>query len=141
MADKDKLVAHGIAYIAELVENGEDSQFITNVTKRLSIEHDDGSTIQVIEENTIIPCTVRMPLVNVIDTDKLMIRLYQGNAYMAKDNDYIGTLEYHYGTNVSEGEGLVNLDVTVSYDGVVTLKVFGLTEDESQAQDVKLTLR
>lgn len=141
MADKDKLVAHGIAYIAELVKNGEDSQFITNVTKRLSIEHDDGSTIQVIEENTIIPCTVRMPLVNVIDTDKLMIRLYQGNAYMAKDNDYIGTLEYHYGTNVSEGEGLVNLDVTVSYDGVVTLKVFGLTEDESQAQDVKLTLR
>lgn len=140
-ADKDKLVAHGIAYIAELVENGEDSQFITNVTKRLSIEHNDGSTIQVIEENSIIPCTIRMPLVNVKDTDVLTIRLLQGNAYMAKDNDYIGSLEYHYGRLVPEGEGLVNLDVTVSYEGVVTLKVFGLTEDESQAQDAKLTLR
>lgn len=139
--DKDKLVAHGIAYIAELVENKKDSQLITNVTKRLAIEHDDGSTIQVMEENTIIPCVVRLPIVNVVDTDKLMIRLYQGNAYMAKDNDYIGTLEYKYESKMEAEMGLVNLDVMVSYDGYVTLKAFGLTEDESMAQNIALTLR
>lgn len=138
---KDKLVAYGIAYIAKLVEDGEDTALISNVTKRLSIERDDGSSIILIENNTIIPCSAKYPIVNIRDTRTIEVRLYQGNNYMAKDNDFIGKLEYDYGMEVPAYTGVVNVDIRVSYDGYVIVKAFGLTEDESQAREMKLQLR
>jgi len=138
---KDKLVAYGIAYIAKLVEEGKDTILISNVTKRLSIERDDGSSIILIENNTIIPCNTRYPLFNIREASSIKIRLYQGNNYMAKENDFIGEMEYDYGEVVPAHIGVVNVDIRVSYDGYVVVKAFGLAEDETQAREMKLQLR
>lgn len=140
-SDKDKLVAHGIAYIAELVENGCDDKLISNVTKRLSIEMDDGHTKSVIEENTMIPCTERAIVMNSRKSDRIYLKLYQGNEYLAKDNDYIGEMEFNYGHEVEARSGYVNVDISVTYEGIVILKAWSFEEDEIHAREIKLQMR
>lgn len=137
---KDMLVAHGIAYVAKLVEDGEDTELITNVTKQLSVELDDGMMFPIIEENTIIPCTVRYPFTNTWDSDTVIVRLYQGNNRLAKDNDFIGTLDYRFDKVMKANTGLINVDITVTYDGYVDLKVFNQYESEANAKRVKLKI-
>lgn len=137
---KDMLVAHGIAYVAKMVEDGEDRELITNVTKQLSVELDDGTMFPIIEENTIIPCTVRYPFSNMWESDTVTVRLYQGNNRLAKDNDFIGTLDYKFDKVMKPYTGLINVDITVTYDGYVTLKVFNQYESEENAKTVKLRI-
>lgn len=137
---KDMLVAHGIAYVAELAEQGKDEHLITNVTKQLSVELDDGTTYPLIENNTILPCSMRHPFVNVHTGKEIRVRLYQGNKHYAKDNDYIGELLYEFDTIKPAGTGLITAVIDVTYDGFVILKVFSLEEDEQYAKQVKLRI-
>lgn len=137
---KDMLVAYGIAYVAKLVEDGEDTELITNVTKQLSVELDDGTMFPIIEENTIIPCTVRYPFFNMWDSDTITVRLYQGNSRLAKDNDFIGTLDYKFDKVMKAGTGLINVDIVVTYDGYVNLKVFNQYETDVNAKQIKLRI-
>lgn len=137
---KDMLVAHGIAYIAKLVEDGEDERLITNVTKQLSVELDDGLAFPIIEDNTIVPCTVRYPFFNSRDGKTMSIRLYQGSRIYANENDYIGQLDYEFDEEKAAGTGLINVDVSVTYDGFVMLKVFNQDEDETMAKSIKLKI-
>lgn len=137
---KDMLVAYGISYVAKMVEDGTDTELITNVTKQLSVELDDGTVFPVIEENTIVPCTVRYPFFNVWESDSLSIRLYQGNNRMARDNDFIGKLDYKFDSVMKPGAGLINVDITVTYDGYIDLKVFNQMESEEYAKTVKLKI-
>lgn len=137
---KDMLVAHGIAYVAKMVEDGEDTELITNVTKQLSVELDDGTIFPIIEENTIIPCTVRYPFFNMWDSDTVTVRLYQGNNRLAKDNDFIGTLDYKFDKVMKAGTGLINVDIVVTYDGYVNLRVFNQYESDANAKSIKLKI-
>lgn len=138
--DPDLIVAKGVALYAEMMNEGKAQELVEDVTKRLCLELVNGGTQTIIEENTIVPCKNRVTVSNSSECDYLELRLYQGDSLIAKNNAYIGTLRFEYGRVVAEDEGLVDVSVEVTGDGVVVLSasevLFGDVE-----QVIKLTAR
>lgn len=136
----DLVVAKGVALYAKMMYDGVARDCVEDVTKRLCIEDSNGKSITIIDSNSIIPCRNTVTVNNSEKSDRLCLRLYQGDSLVAKKNDYIGTLEFDYGHEVAPDEGLVEVTVEVSNDGIISLTAedvlsFGL------AQSVKLTAR
>lgn len=117
----DLIVAKGVALYAEMLENGTVAREVNDVTKRLSIENDLGMAEVIVEENTVIPVSEVRMFDNTEDTRYLNINLYQGEHISCKDNEYIGTLVYDYGTVMPAHTGIVEVEVTVDRNGRVSL--------------------
>ena len=135
----DYIVAKGVALYASMVEDGTAEEFVSDVTGRLVIESDTGKGITVISANSIIPIEEEIVVYNSVESDKLILDLYQGNAIMCTDNDYIGTLVYDYGRVVPAGDGYITVTVKVNIDGIITLS--GTDMLTGDTQDIKLELR
>lgn len=136
----DLVVAKGVALYARMMYDGVAQDCVEDVTKRLCIEDSSGKSITIIDSNSIVPCRNTITVNNSEKSDRLCLKLYQGESLVAKKNDYIGTLEFDYGHEVAPDEGLVEVTVEVSSDGIISLTAedvlsFGL------AQSVKLTAR
>lgn len=138
--ERDKLVAQGIAIIAKMVEDGNDEELITNVTKRLSLQLHNGAAYPVFSENTVIPASMKVVVNNTEETDNVHIDIYQGNDIFVINNEYIGTLEYKYGRVVPPAMGILNLQVNVSYDGIVDVSAYELALGESTIQHAQFKL-
>lgn len=138
--DRDKLVAKGIAIIAKMVEDGNDMDLITNVTKRLSLQLHTGAAYTIFGENTVIPATMQVVINNTEETDQVNIDIYQGNDIFVVNNEYIGTLEYSYNRMVPPAMGILNLRVSVSYDGIVDVTAYELAFGEASLQSAKFKL-
>ena len=136
----DMVVAKGVALYAKLVEEGIANTYIEDVTKRLCIEDDTGMGITIVESNTIIPCRHERCVTNTKRDTKLALRLYQGAATFVQDNDYIGTLIYEYDHEMEAGEGVVQVVIEVSVDGVIVLKAYEPIYGEEAAEEIKLYL-
>lgn len=134
----DYIVAKGVALYAEMLFNGTAVREVDDVTKRLSIEDNRGMSITVIEKNTTIPITETMTVSNSIRSDKLEIRLYQGDSITAASNDYIGTLVYNYDKVMEPEEGFVDISVTVDRDGRISLMGTDVLTMQSQKIDLIL---
>lgn len=119
----DFTVAHGVVKYATSIQNGGADVEFRDVTKQLSIESSDGKSIPIIPANTNIPCKRMSIAVNSEDTNKLQVKLYQGNSVIASNNEYLGYLEYDYGVTVPEGRGDVEITVSVDKGGFITLEV------------------
>lgn len=139
-AERDKLVAQGIAIVAKMVEDGNDEALITNVTKRLSLQLHSGAAYTVFSENTVIPAENRIIINNTQETDVVHIDIYQGNDIFVVNNEYIGTLEYNYGRTVLPSMGILTLKVSVSYDGIVDVSAFELALGEASLQRAQFKL-
>ena len=136
----DLIVAKGVALFAEMVNEGKAQDYVEDVTKRLCIGLANGGTQTVIDANTTIPCKNRVTLCNNVQGDKLELRLYQGDSLMAEHNDYIGKLVYEYHRVVEPNEGLVDVSVEVTGDGIVELSGSEVLYGEVE-QAIKLTAR
>ena len=135
---RDEVVARGVFKYATMMENGTAATLVEDVTKRLCIKLDDGRTQTIIASNSLIPCRASVPVVNHEASTKASIELFQGDAILAKDNTYIGTLEFEYGRLVEKGEGFINVDVSVDLNGVITLSCYEPIFGEETAQEIKL---
>lgn len=135
----DYIVAKGVALYAEMLFLGKAQREVDDVTKRLSIEDDKGRSATIIEKNTTIPVTETITVSNGIRSDKLEIRLYQGDSIVAANNDYIGTLVYKYDKVMEPEEGFVDISVTVDRDGRVSL--IGTDVLTMESQEIKLVMR
>lgn len=135
----DLIVAKGVALYAEMLYNGTADAEVEDVTKRLCIEDDKGGSITLIEKNTIIPIVETQTVVNPHRCDKLEINLYQGDSILCSNNDYIGTLVYDYGEMKEPEEGIVEIEISVDRNGIISLK--GIDLLTSREQIISLSMR
>ena len=113
---------------------------ITNVTKRLSLQLHTGAAYTIFGENTVIPATMQVVINNTEETDQVNIDIYQGNDIFVVNNESIGTLEYSYNRMVPPAMGILNLRVSVSYDGIVDVTAYELAFGEASLQSAKFKL-
>ncbi len=137
----DFTVAYGVSLYADMINKGTAFELVEDVTKRLCIEDCSGKTTTIIESNTTVPCSNKIVVDNSTKSDRLQLRLYQGDSVLAKNNTYIGTLEFEYGEEVEAGEGVVEVTVDVSVDGIISLSAFEMLYGEEFKQEIKLTMR
>lgn len=135
----DYTVAKGVAYYAKLFDDGVIEGFVSDVTKRLSIEDKCGKTIQIIANNTTIPCSGSILVHNSDKSDELRLRLYQGDSILAANNDYVGTMKYRFDRVLEPGEAYVEVTVNVDRNGVILLSAEDLSLN-SDKQEVELVL-
>lgn len=132
----DYIVAKGVALYAEMIENGTAYKEVEDVTKCLCIEDNLGRAEVIIEKNTPIPTSEIKTFDNSEDTQFLNINLYQGDSLYCRDNDYIGTLVYDYGSVRPAHEGLVDIEITVDHDGRVSLMCTDILRCDTQKVDL-----
>lgn len=137
----DFTVAYGVALYADMLSKGTAFKLVEDVTKRLCIEDCSGKTTTIIESNTTTPCANKIVADNSTKSDKLQLKLYQGNSIIASNNAYVGTLEFEYSEEMEPGEGIVEVTVEVSVDGVISLSAFEMLYGEETRQEIKLTMR
>lgn len=119
--DPDRIVAQGAALYAKMVADGVAEVNVSDVTKALSISLHDGTSRVLIPRNSKIPVEETTMLINPLECEVLKVRLWQGDSYLAKDNEYIGELLYPYGRVVPPGEGEVIVGIRVDVDGTIHL--------------------
>lgn len=136
----DLVVAKGVALYAKMVNDGTAIEIVEDVTKRLCIEDSSGKSITIIEHNKRVPCIGRITVSNEGRTDRLQLRLYQGESLIARNNAYVGTLDFDYFREVEPNEGLVEVVAEVTRDGVIKLSASDVLYDQV-AQAVTLTAR
>lgn len=133
-------VALGAGRYAKMVEDGTVATEVEDITKQLGIQTNVGTMLTIIEAGTIVPCTNRIVVDNPVKAEVLNLNLYQGNDIIAVNNDYIGQLQYDYGRMMEAEEGIVEVTVSVSMDGIITLTAMDpLLDDEPQS--IKLQRR
>lgn len=137
----DQIVAAGAIEYADMITNGCAFDIVEDVTKGLLIEDRDGHSIQIIPNNSMIPCKECVVVSNSEYSDTLNLRLYQGDMVIANMNDYIGTLVYKYDYPVSPGDGIVNVSVEITESGIIQLSAWGIIDDEDDAQRIQLRER
>lgn len=137
----DIIVAKGVALYAELLQLGKAVSYIEDVTKKLCIEDENGRGITIIDSNSIIPCRNSITVNNSQKGNNLSLKLYQGDSIIVKNNAYIGTLVYDYGREVEQNEGIVEVTVEVSTDGVISLTANEVLFGDEFKQEIKLTAR
>ncbi len=133
--DPDRIVALGATVYAQMVADGTAEVQVSDVTKALSIGLHNGTSYVIIPRNSKVPVEETTVVVNPVATDELTIRLWQGDALMAKDNEFIGMLVYPYGKVVPPEEGTVIVTVRVEADGSI---YFSCKELLGQPVEVKL---
>lgn len=117
--DPDRIVALGATIYAQMVADGTAEVQVSDVTKALCIALHNGTTQPIIPQDSKIPVEDSVTMVNPVETDTLTLRLFQGDALMAEDNEFIGALEYPYGRVVAPDEGVVTVTVRVEADGSI----------------------
>lgn len=119
--DPDRIVALGATVYAKMVADGVAHVTVSDVTKALAIGMYDGTSHVLIPRNSKIPVEETTILVNPLECDTLRVRLWQGDSYLTKDNEYIGELYYPYGRVVPPGEGEVIVGIRIDVDGTIHL--------------------
>ena len=137
----DLIVAKGVALYAKMLEDGVAHAYVEDVTKRLCIEDASGRSITIIDSNTIVPCCNTIIVSNKEESDKLLLKLYQGDSIMARNNAYIGTLVYDYCEVMAPDEGVVEVTAEVSADGVISLAAYNILYGEMSEQKIELQSR
>lgn len=137
----DLIVAKGAALYADMMDKGIANDIVEDVTKRLCIEDKFDNSITVIDSNSIIPCRGTIVVDNDKKSSSLSLKLYQGDQLVAKNNAYIGELEYNYGRMVEAGDGLVEVTVNIDLDGIVSLSAQELLKGEVSKQEIRLKAR
>lgn len=135
----DYIVAKGVALYAEMLFNGTAEREVDDITKRLCIEDELGMSITIVEKNSIIPTSATISVSNNQRSKTLELNLYQGDALVCRENDYIGTLVYEYDEVKEAGQGFVEVEVTINRDGIISLK--GTDILTCMEQSVELTVR
>jgi molecular chaperone DnaK (HSP70) len=137
----DWIVAQGVALYAKMWDDGTAWDQVDDVTKRISIEDVSGRSITVIDDNSIVPCENAITIFNSQKGSVLSLRFYQGAELFAKNNEYIGTMEYNYQDVQEAGQGAVSVTVSVSADGIVSVSAYEVLYGEGTLQNIKLSLR
>lgn len=135
----DYIVAKGVAAYAKMVQEGTASKEVSDVTKCLAIEDECGMADVIIEKNTTIPVTEVKTFCNTETTRYLNINLYQGDSIVCRENEYIGTLVYDYGSERKVGTGFVEIEVTVNRDGIIKLQCSDMSTGATQ--DINLVMK
>lgn len=134
----DYIVAKGVALYAKMLEDGIAEREVDDVTKCLCIENEYGMAEVIIEKNTLIPASETKIFDNTTDSQYLNINLYQGDYLFCKENDYIGTLVYDFGTVMPAHSGVVEIEVAVDRNGRVSLECTDITTCATQHIDLVL---
>lgn len=135
----DLIVAKGVALYAKMVEDGVADKEVDDVTKCLCIENETGMAEVIIEKNTVIPTTEVKIFDNTQRTQFLNINLYQGDSVFCKENEYIGTLVYDYGEVREAHDGLVEVEVRVDRNGLISLSCTDILN--CVTQEIKLVMK
>lgn len=128
----DLIVAKGVALYAQMYEEGIVAEEVMDVTKCLSIENRRGLADVVIEKNTIIPVSEVCTFINRETSRYLSLKLYQGDSIVSSENDFIGELIYDYGEVREAGKGIVEVEISVDRNGMITFSATDIVTNETQ---------
>lgn len=128
--DPDRVVAQGAALYADLMEKGEISVTVSDVTKQLGIGLYDGTIDVLVPANSKIPLSVEKLLTNQVAANGIELDLYQGTSIFRKDSECIGKLIYNYSEPKEAMEGNVIITIKVDMSGVITLSAKELLGEE-----------
>lgn len=137
----DLIVAKGVSIYAGMLNEGNVESIVEDVTKRLCIEDSKGTSLTIIDSNTVLPCENTITVANSKDTNILLLKLYQGDSIIAKKNAYIGTLKYDYEREVKADEGFVEVTVNVTRDGIISLSACEPLFGDESRQSIELVAR
>ncbi len=124
--DPDRAVALGAALYAQMLENGDVTAMVSDVTRQLSIGLADGTCKVLIPANSKIPMRVEHIFVNPVKSASLELTLYQGEHTFSRDNELIGTLLWEYNEPKEAMEGQVIVTVEVDVKGIITFSAHEL---------------
>ncbi len=134
--DPDRVVAQGAALYASLLEKGNVSVAVSDVTKQLGIGLYDGTIDVLVPANSKIPLSTEKLLTNKVKASGLELDLYQGTSIFTKDSECIGKLLYNYDGVREAMEGNVIITIKVDMSGVITLSA-----KELLGKEQSITLR
>lgn len=123
----DCIVGLGASTYAEFLEKDKILEKISDVTKAVSLEVmlDDGMVIlsELIPKNSTIP-TEAMTALSIPEASRYVsCNIYQGDALLPQDAEFIGTMEYDMGRIVEPDDCMLDIKITIEFDGTMTLTV------------------
>ena len=127
--DPDRVVALGAGYYADIAKRGELGTKISDVTTALSIGLEDGTCSTVVKANSKIPLTEERVYANGVASNKLSLKLYQGDKLWRKDNEFIGELIYEYDEVKEANMGQVFVNISIDVNGVITFSARELLKE------------
>jgi molecular chaperone DnaK (HSP70) len=134
--DPDKVVGLGASYYAGMVEKGKIREYVSDVTKKLTIGYSDGTALTIIEEDSKIPINSdEIPIVNDKPCDTISLSIYEGNSNKVSENTFIGELRFRYSKFMESEEGLVIIQAKIDRSGIIT---FTAREPAGKTQEIQI---
>lgn len=127
--DPDRVVAQGAALYADIVEKGELSAKVSDVTTALSIGLYDGTCSNIVPANSKIPLSVEKVFSNPVVASSLILELYQGGSMFKKDNECIGELVWEYDEPKDVQQGQVIVTISIDVNGIITFSACELLHE------------
>ena len=138
--DPDLTVACGAASLAHsIATQSESGVVLIDVTPlSLGIETKGGLLNKVIPRNTGVPVTAEQYYITAEDNqDSVIIRIYQGERPLAKDNEFLGEFELSGFEKRPKGQTKIVVRFDINADGLVTVTAF----DQISGLNTKVILK
>ncbi len=137
--DPDQVVAMGAAiHAAALTGQGEDTHLLDVTPLSLRIGVAGGLAETVIERNTPVPIEQTRTFTTFSDfQESVSIRIYQGEARTAANNEMLGEFEFAGFRSARRGEVKINVTFEIDTDGIVNVTA----EDEETGQVASTEIR
>ena len=127
--EQEYLVAIGAGIQGYLINNPDkeinmmELALIDVVPLSIGIELSDGKFSRIIKKNTPLPITETMKYYLPPEEDNLVIKLYQGERLLAKENQLISVINLNLPANPKKYKNIITLTLHLSFNGHLTIKI------------------
>lgn len=118
----DLIVAEGVSLFAQMVEDGTADIKVSDITQALSIGLQDGTVKTLITNNSKLPVSGRCIFTNPVETDTLVIDIYQGDSLLKENNSRLGSLVYKFHKVMAPKEADISINIQVNTSGLIRVK-------------------
>lgn len=131
--DPDLAISVGACQRGRIISGDTDIILTDRTPFNLGIEQNDGSLISIIKRGSTIPTRGRQDVIPIEGYDVLKFRVYQGNEYIANQNQYLGEIELEIDGIITQTVYQVIMQLDSS--GLLTIIVKNtMTQEESKLE-------
>ena len=122
--DPDRVVAQGACYYASLVEKGDATEVLSDISKLIGFKMSNGVLEVLVPKNANLPFIgTTTHIASYTDIVKHMcLEFYQGDSIIAEECEKLGTLEFEFSEDMAPGDSIFDIDVSVDVNGLVVIK-------------------
>jgi molecular chaperone DnaK (HSP70) len=136
--DPDTTISIGASILGSIINNTNKKELIVLDISQFSygIEGDNKEFITIIEKDMPLPCKVTKKFTTTDDnTDKLEVKIYQGENKMCEDNYYIGKIELNIDKE-KRGVPVINITFSLDINNILTIYI----EDKKTGNNNKVII-